>query len=62
VDRTNVEEALSAIVREANSRTTPVDYVSRLYQVEMEVLSRINKIMEETREKERQNTGNENII
>jgi len=49
-----VDLAVDLMVELAKSRTIPEDYVSRLYQVEMEVLSKINQLMADHREQERQ--------
>jgi len=49
-----VDLAVDLMVELAKSRTIPDDYVSRLYQVEMEVLSKINQLMADHREQERQ--------
>jgi len=49
-----VDLAVELMVEVAKSRTIPEDYVSRLYQVEMEALSKINQLMADHREQERQ--------
>jgi len=49
-----IDLAVDLMVEVAKSRTIPEDYVSRLYQVEMEVTTRIGQIMEWVRAKERE--------
>ena len=51
---TKIDLAVELMVEVAKSRTIPEDYVSRLYQVEMEVTTRIGQIMEWVRAKERE--------
>jgi len=51
---TKIDLAVDLMVEVAKSRTIPEDYVSRLYQVEMEVTTRIGQIMEWVRAKERE--------
>jgi len=48
-----IDLAVELMVEVANARTVPADYVSRLYQVEMEVLAKINDIMRDYRQWER---------
>jgi len=55
---TKIDLAVDLMVEVAKSRTMPEDYVSRLYQVEMEVLSRINDIMRDYRQWEREHGEN----
>jgi len=49
-----IDLAVELMVEVAKSRTIPEDYVSRLYQVEMEITTKIGQIMEWVRAKERE--------
>ena len=57
-----VDLAVELMVEVAKSRTIPEDYVSRLYQVEMELLSKINQVMADYREQERQKGKERGLI
>ena len=59
---TKIDLAVDLMVEVAKSRTIPEDYVSRLYQVEMEVLSKINQLMADYREQERQKGKERGLI
>lgn len=53
MEKTNLERALHCVMEEAADRDKPEDLVSRLYTVMMELISKINQVMREIREKER---------
>ena len=48
-----ISRIVELIEEEARSRTLPKDYVSRLYQVQMDVLKEVMEIMRKKREEER---------
>jgi len=50
---TRIAEIVDLIIKEAQSRTLPEDYVARLYRMQMDVLTKVNEIMRQEREKER---------
>ena len=51
---TKVDLAVELMIEEAKGRKLPNDYVSRLYQVEMEVTGKINQAMSAQRQTERE--------
>lgn len=56
---TIIDSIIQLIIEAAEARKLPTDYVSRLYQVQMDVLGRVTKIMEQQRQEERDAKGKE---
>ena len=50
----HIEQIVDRMVELAESRKKPDDPVSRLYQIELEVVSRIGEVMRQWREEERE--------
>jgi len=50
----HIEQIVDQMVELVNSRKKPDDPVSRLYQIELEVVSRVGEIMRHWREEERE--------
>ena len=51
---TRIDSIVDLMIDEAESRKKPDDPVSRLYQVELEVISRVGELMRQWREEERE--------
>jgi len=52
----HIEQIVDRMVELAESRKKPDDRVSRLYQIELEVVSRVGEVMRQWREEERDET------
>jgi len=53
-----IESIIALIIEEAKSHTIPADYVSRLYRVQIEIMTKLIDLMALEREKERKNKQN----
>jgi len=51
---TRIDSIVDLMIDEAESRKKPDDPVSRLYQIELEVVSRVGEVMRRWREEERE--------